>query len=92
MIDLIAVGKKISQNRLKHHLSQDQLAEKLSVTRQAISHWEKGIALPTIDQTLHEIVLDYTNGNEKYDIDELLPFLSQQDIRLVFQYNLKKEK
>lgn len=49
MIDLIAVGKKISQNRLKHHLSQDQLAEKLSVTRQAISHWEKGIALPTID-------------------------------------------
>ena len=38
MIDLIAVGKKISQNRLKHHLSQDQLAEKLSVTRQAISH------------------------------------------------------
>ena len=44
------------------------------------------------DQTLHEIVLDYTNGNEKYDIDELLPFLSQQDIRLVFQYNLKKDK
>ena len=49
MIDLIAVGKKIANYRLQNNWSQDQLAQKLCVTRQAISNWEKGIALPTVD-------------------------------------------
>lgn len=32
-----------------HHLSQDGFAEKLSVTRQAVSRWENGETLPNTD-------------------------------------------
>ena len=35
--------------RDKHALSQEELAERLFVTRQAVSRWENGEALPTTD-------------------------------------------
>ena len=34
------LGKKIIEMRKKAKLSQEQLAEKLDVTRQTISNWE----------------------------------------------------
>ena len=39
-IDIIKVGKFITVLRQERKLSQRQLAEKLNVTRQAISKWE----------------------------------------------------
>ena len=38
--------------RQKHHLSQEQLAQKLGVTRQAVSRWEMGISVPNIHTLL----------------------------------------
>ena len=35
--------KKLSEN---HHLTQDQLAERVMVTRQAVSRWENGETQP----------------------------------------------
>ena len=35
--------------RTKHGLSQDELAEKLYVTRQAVSQWETGETVPNIE-------------------------------------------
>ena len=52
MIDSKAVGNKINKLRVDNKLSQDQMAEKLFVTRQAISKWELGQALPSIDSLL----------------------------------------
>ncbi len=37
--------------RIKHGLSQEQLAEKIYVTRQAVSRWETGETIPNV-QTL----------------------------------------
>ena len=39
----------IFQLRIKFGLSQDKLAEKLFVTRQAVSRWETGETLPSLD-------------------------------------------
>lgn len=36
------IGEKISELRKKNNLTQEELAEKLSVTRQTISKWELG--------------------------------------------------
>ena len=46
-IDIIKVGKFITVLRQERKLSQRQLAEKLNVTRQAISQWENGLRLPS---------------------------------------------
>ena len=52
MLDCIAVGKKIQEYRLKNNYHQDQLAELLYVSRQAVSRWELGQAVPTIDNMI----------------------------------------
>ena len=52
MIDLRAVGNKIQSLRNEHQLTQDELAEKLYVTRQALSKWENGQSIPSIDNIL----------------------------------------
>ena len=38
------LGKKIMTMRNEKNLSQEQLAEKLNVTRQTISNWENGVS------------------------------------------------
>ena len=40
--------------RIKNNLTQDEMAEKLSVTRQAVSRWENGDSTPNIE-TLKQI-------------------------------------
>ena len=52
MLDCIAVGKKIQEYRIKNKYHQDQLAELLYVSRQAVSRWELGQAMPTIDNLI----------------------------------------
>lgn len=36
------MSKQIKKYRLKLHLSQEELADKIFVTRQTISNWENG--------------------------------------------------
>ena len=40
--------------RTDHQITQDEMAEKLAVTRQAVSRWEQGESIPNID-TLKQI-------------------------------------
>lgn len=40
------INEKISKLRKMSGLTQEQLAEKLKVSRQTISKWEKGISIP----------------------------------------------
>lgn len=43
----MALGQQLKQQRLAHHLSQTQLAAELHLSRQSISKWENGTALPS---------------------------------------------
>jgi transcriptional regulator with XRE-family HTH domain len=45
----MTIGYKLQLLRKKSGLSQDQLAEKLHVTRQSVSKWELGESLPDIE-------------------------------------------
>lgn len=45
----MAFAEKLIAIRRAHHLTQEQLAAKLFVTRQAISRWERGEVTPGID-------------------------------------------
>ena len=61
---------KLSDNlkiiRKENNLSQEQLAEKLGVSRQAVSKWESGQSYPEMDKVL--LICKMFN----YNIDELM--------------------
>ena len=46
----MSMGSKLAQARRKHNLTQEQLAERLGVTRQAVSRWESDTAYPETDK------------------------------------------
>ena len=46
------IGTKIQELREKNRLSQEALAEKLDVSRQSVSKWELGQAMPEIDKVV----------------------------------------
>lgn len=63
------LGEKLLQLRKKQGLSQQEVADKLSVTRQTISNWECDQAIPTIDKAsalakLYNVSLDVLLENE----------------------------
>ncbi len=47
-MDIIKVGKNISELRKKKGLTQQELGDKLFVTDKAVSKWERGLSLPDI--------------------------------------------
>lgn len=65
------IGKKLKETRRKVDLSQEQVAEKLFVSRQAISNWENERSYPDIISIiklsdLYEISLDeLLKGDQK---------------------------
>ncbi len=46
------LGNRIKEEREKLNLSQDELADKMDITRQAISKWETGKSYPDIEKIL----------------------------------------
>lgn len=52
MIDFAKVGQKIIWYRKQASMTQDELASKLFVTRQALSKWELGTGIPSVDSLL----------------------------------------
>ena len=80
----MTVGEKIQMYRKQLDLSQEELGQKLLVSRQTISLWEKDQTVPTIDNLirLREIfgvsvdeILGFENIEQK---DEILPNESYQ--------------
>ena len=46
----MTLGEKISYYRKACGLTQEELADRLSVSRQTIYKWEAGLAKPTLDK------------------------------------------
>jgi len=68
---MASVGKHIRRIRTERHMTQEQLAEKLFVTRQAVSAWETGKAQPDVE-TLERIA-----GALEADVAEVIYGTSQ---------------
>jgi len=58
------IGKKIAQLRTMAGISQEQLAEKIDVSRQSISKWEIDQALPQIDKVMQLCELFKVSADE----------------------------
>jgi transcriptional regulator with XRE-family HTH domain len=76
MYDLKGFGKRIEELRKNKAMTQENLAEQLGVTGQAVSKWENGICYPDIELipaicAIFEIELDDIFGRIKKDIKSI---------------------
>lgn len=68
-------GQIIKKLRLDADMTQERLSELLSISPQAVSRWETGIAMPDISllppiANLFDVTTDYLLGMESYERDE----------------------
>ncbi len=80
----ILTGQKIAELRTNMGLSQEQLAEKLYVTRAMVSKWERGICLPDYNMILKiaeilSVSPDEIMSRNDAVLNELYSFLSDTD-------------
>ncbi len=62
------LSEKLYSLRKKNGLSQEQLAEKLNVSRQAISKWESGTAVPETEKLI--AISNYFNVSIDYMVKD----------------------
>lgn len=82
----IKQGEYLKKLRNENKLSQEQLAEKLGVSRQSISKWEQGISTPDID--------NFVKLSELYSVsvDSMLKGEELNEARSVAYTDKKPEK
>ena len=71
----MTVGQRIQEHRKKNGLSQEELGQKLCLSRQTVSLWEKDQTLPSVDNLLllrdiFGISVDELLGEEKIEEPE----------------------
>jgi len=88
------IAKHLSFLRKKHGLTQEELAEEIGVSRQAVSHWECGASMPDVavllelsklyNMTINEILEpDVIAG--KVESFEQLQGLSKEEAKVLYE-------
>lgn len=74
---MLSFGKRIQYYRKQNHLTQEQLAEKLMVSRQAVSKWESDVNEPdiktlvTLSQIFNITIDELITGRIEEEIEEI---------------------
>lgn len=87
----MSIGSRIQQFRIYNGLTQEQLAEKLGVSRQAISKWEMEQSLPEIDKVVLMSKLFSVGTNEILLDDDDIKRLRPQEIHLSSIYLIVRD-
>ena len=90
------IGKFIAENRKKNSLTQEQLAEKLHVSKNAVSKWERGLNLP--DASIMNELCNRINIslNElfagEYIDNKDLKSKSENNLLILFKFGIDKKR
>lgn len=76
-------GKKIQFLRKENRMSQERLAEKINVSRQAVSKWEQGISVPDTDNIVQlskffQVPIEYLLIDEYDSVEQVKPAVKQE--------------
>lgn len=84
VIDAEKTGKFIKYLRESHNMTQEELADKIFLTRKAVSKWETGRSVPSIDTlTLLSEILDVSF--EELIAGEFLKYHGKKDMKYIFK-------
>ena len=95
-LDYTVIGQRIKQARLAKNFTQEDLAEQLGVSFQAVSRWENSTTYPDITllpiiANMFDVTIDYLLDMESYKKkDEIDKILKQVDI--LFNEGKTKER
>ncbi len=76
MFDTVKVGKKIAELRKNYNMTQFELADKLGISFQAVSNWERGNSMPDISKLpeiaeLFQVSIDEILGKSNSFLNEV---------------------
>ncbi len=84
------IGKYISDNRKKKGITQEELAEKLSVSKNAVSKWERGLNLPDVSlmkelcSILNISLYELFNGDsQSLEIKNLIKIFEKKNEKII---------
>ena len=83
------IGVHLKRIRKERHLSQEQVAQRLNISRQAISRWENDLAMPDIDNLvvlskLYEVSIEELLGEKEV--------ISEEETGTLIESPLQEEK
>lgn len=90
------IGQKIKQLRQENDLTQEELAEQLGVSFQAVSRWENSTTYPDITMlpiiaSMFNVTVDYLLDMDSYKIKEEIDKIIEQ-VDLLFNEGKTKER
>ncbi len=91
------MGQIIRRLRKERNLTQEELAQQLNVTSQAVSRWENGTGMPDISQivplsNVFGVTTDVLFGTENVDPnDEVERIIKEASAPLRFNYETEEE-
>ena len=90
MFDMGKVGQKIARLRKSHNMTQLELADKIGISFQAVSNWERGNSMPDISKlpelaSLFDVSIDELLGEKSELVEravkgEIQEYLEHNDI------------
>ncbi|MDD3865972.1 MAG: helix-turn-helix transcriptional regulator [Candidatus Izemoplasmatales bacterium] len=92
MLNIDLISKKITAKRKQKGMTQEELADALFVSRQAVSKWEMGKSLPSIDSLvemtkLFDVTIDYIlDGSEINDHDYQSMFMQYPRESVIYHF------
>ncbi len=98
MLNIEVVSKKITLQRKLKGMTQNELADKLFVTRQAVSKWEMGNSLPSLEvlillTKLFDVTIDYLlDGSDIKENDYQQMFMQYPRESVIYQFLNSKDK
>jgi len=72
----MTISDRIQKLRKERNLSQEQLADELGISRQAVSKWESDSAMPDIDKII--ALSDYFETSTDYILEGVQPSVQKQ--------------
>lgn len=85
------IGKRICKFRKESGMTQEQLADKLHITKSRISNWEQGLNRPDVDMLADICCALHITPSELLDVHLTGDVLSSKERRVITAYREKTE-